>query len=61
MKAMQLNAFGEAFSLAEIDTPTPGPGQVLIQVAATSVNPIETKIRAGAVPAASPEDRKSVV
>lgn len=55
MKAMQLNAFGEAFSLAEIDMPTPGPGQVLIQVAATSVNPIDTKIRAGAVPAVSPE------
>lgn len=55
MQAMLLPAFGQAFTPGEIDTPTPGPGQLLIRVRASSVNPIDTKIRAGAVPPVSPE------
>lgn len=55
MKAMLLHEFGGSFELADIEKPAVGPGQVLIEVHASSVNPIDTKIRAGAVPAVSPE------
>jgi len=34
-------------SLDEIPTPVPGPGEVLIRVAATSLNPTETALRSG--------------
>ncbi|QGG80688.1 zinc-binding dehydrogenase [Litorivicinus lipolyticus] len=54
MKAMLLPAFGDSFIAGEIPTPTPGAGQVRIKVEASSVNPIDTKIRIGAVPAVSP-------
>lgn len=47
MKAMRLGAYGEtaAFELAEVATPVAGPGQVLVRVAATSVNTVDTMIR----------------
>ncbi|MDW7671107.1 MAG: zinc-dependent alcohol dehydrogenase family protein [Bacillota bacterium] len=56
MKAMVINVFGEpeVFQLAEIEKPVPGPDQVLIRVRASSVNPIDVKIRSGAVPAVAP-------
>jgi putative PIG3 family NAD(P)H quinone oxidoreductase len=40
MKAIVLKEFGgpEMMSLGEVETPTPGPGQILIRVRATSVN-----------------------
>jgi len=49
MRAQVLTAFGgpENFGLTEVETPRAGAGQVLIRIAATSVNPIDTKIRAG--------------
>jgi NADPH2:quinone reductase len=42
MKAMIIRAFGgpEQFELADVERPTPGPGQVLVRVRATSVNPV---------------------
>lgn len=56
MKAMIIEQFGgpEVFKQAEVPTPTATHGHVVIRVAATSVNPIDTKIRSGAVPAVSP-------
>jgi len=49
MKAMVIDAFGgpEAMRLTDIATPVPGPGEVLIRIRATSVNPVEWKIRDG--------------
>lgn len=56
MHAVVVNRFGppEVFTLSEVPTPTPGPGQVLIRVAASSVNPLDYKIRSGLLPALAP-------
>ena len=47
MKAQLLQSYGETpdFRLADVETPVAGPGRVLVRVAATSVNPIDIKIR----------------
>jgi NADPH2:quinone reductase len=47
MKAMIIREFGgpEKFELAEMPKPVPGPGQVLVKLKATSVNPVDYKIR----------------
>jgi NADPH2:quinone reductase len=49
MKAIQITQTGgpEVLVLADLPTPTPGPGQVLIQVAATGINFIEIYYREG--------------
>ncbi len=51
MKAMVIEEFGgpEVFVEREVDTPEPAEGQVRIKVVASSVNPLETKIRSGLV------------
>ena len=56
MKAQVIKGFGDAsvLQLAEIAKPNVCCGHVLIKVKATSVNPIDTKVRSGAVPAAAP-------
>lgn len=47
MKAVLLHAFGPAdnLTLADVPTPVAGPGQVLVKIAAASVNPVDVKIR----------------
>lgn len=49
MRAQILTAFGgpENFQLVEIDRPKLEPGKALVRIAATSVNPIDIKIRNG--------------
>ncbi|WP_042390720.1 zinc-dependent alcohol dehydrogenase family protein [Streptacidiphilus melanogenes] len=48
MHAMVLEQFGSPLVPRELPTPTPGPGEVLVRVHASGVNPLDTKIRAGA-------------
>lgn len=56
MKAMTIREYGDpsVFQLSELPKPILESNQVLIKVAASSVNPIDTKIRSGLVPAATP-------
>jgi NADPH:quinone reductase len=57
VKAQIIRSFGDpsVFQLEEIPKPEVLPGHVLIQVKATSVNPIDTKVRSGAVSGVAPE------
>ena len=47
MQAIVFDQFGgpDVLQSRDIDTPEAGPGQVLVRVHATSVNPVDTKIR----------------
>jgi NADPH:quinone reductase-like Zn-dependent oxidoreductase len=47
MQAALLTQFGTALSIAPIEVPTLRPGQVLVRIAASGVNPLDTKIQAG--------------
>ncbi len=47
MKALILEAYNKPFTLKEIERPVPAAGQVLVQIKASAVNPLDTKIRAG--------------
>ena len=40
----------EVFRIEEVDRPAPGPGEVLVRVHASGVNPTDYKARSGAVP-----------
>jgi NADPH2:quinone reductase len=48
MKAAVLAACGEPLRVTSIARPQPGAGQVLVRVHASGVNPLDTKIQAGA-------------
>ena len=53
MKAMLFETFGPAADVLQsrdIDKPTPGPGQVLVKVETSGVNPSDTKKRLGSFP-----------
>src|SRR5271169_318527 len=47
MRAAVLDAPGVPFRLTEIAKPVPGPNQVLVQIKASGVNPLDLKIQAG--------------
>jgi NADPH2:quinone reductase len=47
MQAIVAEAPGGPLRLARVSTPRPGPGQVLVRIAASGVNPLDTKILAG--------------
>jgi NADPH2:quinone reductase len=54
MRAVVLAEFGGTLTLAEVAKPAAGPGQVLVRIAASGVNPLDTKIAAGAAAHARP-------
>lgn len=49
MRAIRIDAYGDAdvLRIQRIALPVPGPGELLVRVHATSINPIDTVIRAG--------------
>lgn len=49
MRAIQFHEYGgpEVLRCEEVPDPEPGPGEVLIQIQAAGVNPVDTYIRAG--------------
>ena len=51
MKAVVIHEYGgpEVLKFEDYPDPTPGPGEVLVKVAATSINPIDLMQRSGAV------------
>ena len=57
MKAKVINAFGDSslFTMVNIPKPEIKPGHLLVKVQATSVNPIDCKVRSGVVAAMSPK------
>jgi NADPH2:quinone reductase len=56
MKVQAIAQFGDPSVFQTMDLPRPEiiPGHVLIRVAATSVNPVDFKLRRGAMPAIAP-------
>ncbi len=58
MKAARIHTYGDASVLRveDIAPPIPGPDEVLVRVIASSVNPIEWKIRSGAMAQATGRD-----
>lgn len=56
MRAAFYEGFGpadEVLRVGEIETPSPGPGEVLVRIRASGVNPSDVKLRAGARPGAT--------
>ena len=54
MQALVLTTFAAPMTIEHLPVPQPGPGQVLVRIAASGVNPLDTKIAAGAAPHARP-------
>src|SRR3954452_15744406 len=63
MKAVLLHEYGEADRLRYEDTDMPdyGDNEVLVRVKATSINPVDYKIRSGAAKARMPADFPAIL
>lgn len=57
MRAVRIHEYGDAsvIRIDDIARPEPGPGQVLLQVAATSFNPTEVALRSGVLRHLAPQ------
>ncbi|GAA4847730.1 NADP-dependent oxidoreductase [Saccharopolyspora rosea] len=47
MKAVQITGYGQQAVVAEVGTPTTGPGEVLVRIAGVALNPLDLKIASG--------------
>jgi NADPH:quinone reductase-like Zn-dependent oxidoreductase len=62
VKAIQFSEYGgpDVLRVAEVDEPHAGPGQVRVAVRAAGVNPVDWKIRSGAMAQAMPIELPSI-
>src|SRR4051794_41674518 len=49
MKALALSSFDDKPSVMDVDDPVPGQGEVLVRVAAASINAFDVRVTAGGV------------
>lgn len=63
MKAVVLEEFGDVdkLQLEEVEDPEVGPGEVLVRVRATSINPVDWKIRSGASKGRNPVELPAIL
>lgn len=54
MKAFQFRGYQADAVLADVDAPRPGRGEVLVRVAAAALNPLDVKLKSGAMHAYFP-------
>jgi len=54
MKALVLENFNTPYRLKEVAKPVPGIGEVLVKIAASGINPLDLKIKAGQAAHAKP-------
>ena len=47
MSALRIDGYGHRPALAQVPTPSAGPGQVLVEIAAAALNPLDVKLVAG--------------
>lgn len=47
MKAARIHAYGEDPEVEDVPVPEPGPGEVLVRIAAASLNPLDVKLQRG--------------
>lgn len=50
MRAAIFDAVGASLRVMTVPRPEPGPGEVLVRIAASGLNPLDAKIQAGAAP-----------
>ena len=63
MKAIVLHEFGAPNKLKyeDLEDPRPGQGEVLVRLAATSINPVDFKLRSGALQAYMPLELPAIL
>ncbi|GII90615.1 NADP-dependent oxidoreductase [Sinosporangium siamense] len=56
MRALHIDRFGgpEVVAVRELPSPEPGPGEVLVRVVASSLNPVDVKTRSGTIRGGGP-------
>lgn len=54
MRAFAIDKYKDPLTLRDMPDPQPGPGEVVVAIAATSVNPFDAKLRDGAFTALLP-------
>lgn len=55
MRAARISAIGQAPALADVDTPEPGDGRIVLDVSAVALNPVDLAVAAGRFYGGHPE------